>query len=167
MCGFQEVDPQASTEPLSEGDSGEARLEGEVASLEDMFPMDHEVAPEPTSPSVRHGPTGGSQLGQRSLAGNHGGWKAHGRGNSNHLPHFSIKKKLLCQVVKKNDECMVLLLVPRPFVPSVLQFAHSHLLGVHLGVEKTLDQIKARLKRAMEDYCCSCQSASRWRLNPI
>eukprot|EP00063_Salmo_salar_P045966 XP_014020801.1 PREDICTED: uncharacterized protein LOC106582338 [Salmo salar] len=47
MCGFQEVDPQASTDPLSEGDSVEARLEGEVASLDDMFPIDHEVAPDP------------------------------------------------------------------------------------------------------------------------
>jgi hypothetical protein len=48
MCGFQEVDSYASTKPLSDGDSVEARLEGEVASLEEMFPMDHEVAPEPS-----------------------------------------------------------------------------------------------------------------------
>ena len=53
-------------------------------------------------------------------------------------PHFSIKKKLLYQVVKKNDECMELLLVPCPFVQSVLQLAHSHLHGAHLGVENTL-----------------------------
>lgn len=58
-------------------------------------------------------------------------------------PHFSIKNKLLYQIVKKNNECIELLLVPRPFVKHVLQLAHSHLLGAHLGVEKTLKRIKS------------------------
>ncbi|KAJ8353339.1 hypothetical protein SKAU_G00209060 [Synaphobranchus kaupii] len=54
-----------------------------------------------------------------------------------------------------------LLLVPRPFIPSVLQLAHTHLLGAHLGVEKTLERIKTRfywpgVKKAVEDYCRSC-----------
>ena len=52
-------------EPLSEGASGEARLEEGVASLEDMFLMDHEVAPEPTSLA---GKFGTSQLKDPSLA---------------------------------------------------------------------------------------------------
>ncbi|KAJ8364120.1 hypothetical protein SKAU_G00129510 [Synaphobranchus kaupii] len=52
-------------------------------------------------------------------------------------------------------------LVPRPFIPSVLQLAHTHLLGAHLGVEKTLERIKTRfywpgVKKAVEDYCRSC-----------
>ncbi|KAJ8359251.1 hypothetical protein SKAU_G00157760 [Synaphobranchus kaupii] len=54
-----------------------------------------------------------------------------------------------------------LLLVPRPFIPSVLQLAHTHLLGAHLGAEKTLERIKTRfywpgVKKAVEDYCHSC-----------
>ncbi|KAJ8364561.1 hypothetical protein SKAU_G00133920 [Synaphobranchus kaupii] len=54
-----------------------------------------------------------------------------------------------------------LLLVPRPFIPSGLQLAHTHLLGAHLGVEKTLERIKTRfywpgVKKAVEDYCRSC-----------
>ncbi|KAJ8376080.1 hypothetical protein SKAU_G00066600 [Synaphobranchus kaupii] len=54
-----------------------------------------------------------------------------------------------------------LLLVPRPFIPSVLQLAHTHLLGARLGVEKTLERIKTRfywpgVKKAVEDYCRSC-----------
>ncbi|KAJ8376906.1 hypothetical protein SKAU_G00074860 [Synaphobranchus kaupii] len=54
-----------------------------------------------------------------------------------------------------------LLLVPRPFIPSVLQLAQTHLLGAHLGVEKTLERIKTRfywpgVKKAVEDYCRSC-----------
>ena len=86
-------------------------------------------------------------------------------------PHFAIKNKLLYQVVKRNDECVELLLVPRPFVQSVLQLAHSHLLGAHLGVEKTLDRIKARfhwpgVKRAVEDYCRSCPECQQVALKP-
>ncbi|KAJ8351917.1 hypothetical protein SKAU_G00233930 [Synaphobranchus kaupii] len=39
--------------------------------------------------------------------------------------------------------------------------AHTHLLGAHLGVEKTLERIKTRFywpgaKKAVEDYCRSC-----------
>lgn len=51
MCGFQEVDHPESTEPPSEGDLAEARQEEVEASLEDMFPMNHEV--EPASLAVR------------------------------------------------------------------------------------------------------------------
>jgi len=43
----------------------------------------------------------------------------------------------------------------------VLQLAHSHLLGAHLGREKTLERIRARfywpgIKKAVEDFCRSC-----------
>ena len=41
--------PRCQQNPPSESDSGEARLAEGVASLEDMFPMDHEVAPEHAS----------------------------------------------------------------------------------------------------------------------
>ncbi|KAJ8365058.1 hypothetical protein SKAU_G00138890 [Synaphobranchus kaupii] len=39
--------------------------------------------------------------------------------------------------------------------------AHTHLLGAHLGLEKTLERIKTRfywpgVKKAVEDYCRSC-----------
>ena len=55
MCGLHEVDPQGSTEPLSESDSGDARQEEEEASMGDLFPIDHEAAPEPASLSGRFG----------------------------------------------------------------------------------------------------------------
>ncbi|XP_064195362.1 uncharacterized protein LOC135256967 [Anguilla rostrata] len=163
MCGFQEVDPQASTEPLSEDDADDARLEEGEASLDSIFPMDHEVEPEPASLMGRFGT---AQLEDSNLASALqqvtvvDGKPIEGVSQITY-PHFSIKKKLLYQVVKKNDECLELLLVPRPFVQTVLQLAHSHLLGAHLGVEKTLDRIKARfywpgVKRAVEDYCRSC-----------
>ena len=64
-----------------------------------------------------------------------------------------------------------LLLVPRPFIPSVLRLAHSHQLGAHLGVEKTLERIKARfywpgIKKAVEDFCRSCPECQQVALSP-
>jgi len=46
-------------------------------------------------------------------------------------------------------------------IPSVLRLAHTHQLGAHLGVEKTLERIKAwfywpGVKKTVEDYCRSC-----------
>jgi len=60
------------------------------------------------------------------------------------FPHFAIKNALLYQVVRKAELTLELLLVPRPFIPLVLRLAHTHQLGAHLGVEKTLERIKAR-----------------------
>ena len=61
--------------------------------------------------------------------------------------------------------------MPCPFVQHVLQLVHSHLLGAHLGMEKTLDRIKARfywlgVTRAMEDYCRSCPECQQVVLKP-
>ena len=77
------------------------------------------------------------------------------------FPHFAIKKGLLYQVVMKGGLPLEQLLVPRPFIASVLQMAHAHLLGAHLGMEKTLELIKARfywpgVKKEVENYCRSC-----------
>ncbi|KAF1388735.1 hypothetical protein PFLUV_G00065720 [Perca fluviatilis] len=121
MCGFQEVDPQVSTGAPSEGESGEASQEEGEASLNDMFPMDPEVEPEPASLAGRFGT---AQLEDPNLA------------------------HALQQVTVVDGKPMEGL-------------THSHLLGAHLGVEKTLDRIKARfywpgVKRAVEDYCRSC-----------
>ena len=50
---------------------------------------------------------------------------------------------------------------PKPFRPTVLQLAHTHLLGAHLGVEKTKDRILQRffwpgIHKEVENYCRSC-----------
>jgi len=57
-------------------------------------------------------------------------------------------------------------LVPKRYVPKVLYLAHSHLLGAHLGVEKTYDRILGRfywpgVKRAVQDYCRSCRECQK------
>jgi hypothetical protein len=76
-------------------------------------------------------------------------------------PHFAIKHNLLYQVVKHNGEAKYLLLIPSQYVRTVLRLGHTHLLGVHLGMEKTREQIKnwfhwPGVKRAVYDYCRSC-----------
>jgi len=63
------------------------------------------------------------------------------------FPHFTIKNALLYQVIQKAGLTRELLLVPRPFIPSVLRLAHTHQLGAHLGVEKTLERIKAQFQK--------------------
>ncbi|KAJ8334031.1 hypothetical protein SKAU_G00413500 [Synaphobranchus kaupii] len=52
LCGVQEVDDNASTEPLSEAESAN---EAQEASIGDLFPMDLEGAPEPTTLAGRFG----------------------------------------------------------------------------------------------------------------
>ncbi|KAJ8392119.1 hypothetical protein AAFF_G00079250 [Aldrovandia affinis] len=62
LCGFQEVDPLMSTEPLPEGESSEApgvvngtaqEEEEEEEGLGDLFPMDQEATPGP-APMAGH-----------------------------------------------------------------------------------------------------------------
>ncbi|CAL8371008.1 unnamed protein product [Arctogadus glacialis] len=55
MCGLHEVDPQGSTEPLSGSDAGDTGQEAGEASMDNLFPMDHEARPEPASLSGRFG----------------------------------------------------------------------------------------------------------------
>ncbi|KAK6321825.1 hypothetical protein J4Q44_G00088010 [Coregonus suidteri] len=70
-------------------------------------------------------------------------------------PHFQIKNNLLYQVSCQQGELREVLLPPRRYVGTVLQLAHTHLLGVHLGMEKTRERIAARfhwtgMRRAVE-----------------
>lgn len=56
-------------------------------------------------------------------------------------PQFTIKPHLLYQVVQHHVETKYLLLLPTRYVNTVLQLAYTHLLGAHLGMEKTREQI--------------------------
>ncbi|XP_075949073.1 uncharacterized protein LOC142951429 [Anarhichas minor] len=76
-------------------------------------------------------------------------------------PHFSVKNGLLYQVTRSQDLVVEQLLVPQPHRPTVLQLAHTHLLGAHLGVEKTKERVLQRffwpgVHKAVENYCRSC-----------
>ena len=56
-------------------------------------------------------------------------------------PHSSTKGGLLYRVVEKGGVVTEQLVVPRPYVSKVLFMAHSHLLGAHLGMDKTRNRI--------------------------
>ena len=77
-------------------------------------------------------------------------------------PYFVVKNNLLYRGVKlETGEIIEQLLVPRQYISRVLYLAHSHQLGAHLGVKKTMDRIMARfywpgLKKAVEQFCRSC-----------
>ena len=76
-------------------------------------------------------------------------------------PYFAIKGGLLYCVCQVRGEEVHQLLVPRPYVTKVLYLAHTHLLGAHLGMEKTYKRVVARfywpgVKKAVEEYCRHC-----------
>ena len=50
------------------------------------------------------------------------------------FPHFAVRNGLLYQVIKDQDKVVEQLLVPKPHRPMVMQLAHMHILGAHLGV---------------------------------
>ncbi|XP_063075477.1 uncharacterized protein LOC134465637 [Engraulis encrasicolus] len=76
-------------------------------------------------------------------------------------PHFAISRGLLYQVDKEKDAVIEQLLVPQPYRATVLNLAHSHPLGAHLGMEKTKERILQRfywpgVHKEVENYCRSC-----------
>ena len=77
------------------------------------------------------------------------------------FPHFAVKNGLLYQVIKYQDKVLDQLLVPKPHRSTVMQLAHTHILGAHLGVEKTKERILQRffwpgIHREVENFCRSC-----------
>ena len=73
-------------------------------------------------------------------------------------PHFITKGTLLYRVVETAGGVTEQLVVPRAYVSKVLYMAHTHLLGAHLGMDKTRERVLARfywpgVKRDVERYC--------------
>ena len=63
------------------------------------------------------------------------------------------------------------LIVPRSYVSKVLYMAHSHLLGAHLGMDKTRDRVLGRfywpgVKKDIEDYFRACPECQRTTPRP-
>ena len=68
--------------------------------------------------------------------------------------------------MEKEGEVTEQLMVPRPYVSKVLFMAHTHLLGAHLGMDKTRDRVLARfywqgVKRDVERHCQACPECQR------
>ncbi|XP_063070441.1 uncharacterized protein LOC134461440 [Engraulis encrasicolus] len=81
-------------------------------------------------------------------------------------PHFAVIRGLLYQVVKEKNEILEQLLVPQPHRATVLNLAHTHLLGAHLGVEKTTERILQRffwpgVHKEIENFCRSCPDCQK------
>lgn len=61
-------------------------------------------------------------------------------GDRPRFPYFISNEGLLYRVCKKNDEIVEQLVVPKPYRWVVLELAYGHLLGGHLGAEKTTER---------------------------
>ena len=76
-------------------------------------------------------------------------------------PHFCTRSGLLYRVVEREGAVMEQLVLPRPYVSKVLFMAHTHVLGAHLGMDKTRDRILDQfywpgIKRDVTEYCQAC-----------
>ena len=85
-----------------------------------------------------------------------------------HTPHthFSTKGGLLYRVVEGEGGVREQLVVPRAYVSKVLFMAHTHLMGAHLGMDKTQGRVLARfyyseVKRDVERHCQGCPECQR------
>uniref|UniRef100_A0A803JIM9 Gypsy retrotransposon integrase-like protein 1 n=1 Tax=Xenopus tropicalis TaxID=8364 RepID=A0A803JIM9_XENTR len=81
-------------------------------------------------------------------------------------PYFEVSNDLLYRVEKRGDDIHKQLLVPQAFRNTVLRLAHSHVLGGHLGVEKTKERVLRRFYwpgvfAAISNYCSSCPDCQR------
>ncbi|XP_061118150.1 uncharacterized protein LOC133141600 [Conger conger] len=77
------------------------------------------------------------------------------------LPYFKVRNCLIYRACTVNGEEIDQLLVPQSHTSKILYLAHTHLLGAHLGREKTQERILSwfywpGIKRAVEDYCRQC-----------
>lgn len=79
----------------------------------------------------------------------------------NPLENFVIKNDLVYRNTILNGSPVEQLLVPKMFRNTVLQLAHNHLFGAHLGGEKTLQRVLQRfywlgIRKDVERFCKSC-----------
>ena len=86
-------------------------------------------------------------------------------------PHFSTRGGLLYRVGERGGVVTEQLVVPRPYVSKVLFMAHTHLLGAHLGMDKTRDRILDRfywpgVKKDVVQYCQACPDCQRTAPRP-
>lgn len=86
-------------------------------------------------------------------------------------PHFTVRRGLVYQVVKKNYDVNEQLLIPQLHRATILNLAHTHPLGAHLGVEKTKERILQRffwpgIHKEIENYCRGCPECQRMAPKP-
>uniref|UniRef100_A0A8C4XBU5 Gypsy retrotransposon integrase-like protein 1 n=1 Tax=Erpetoichthys calabaricus TaxID=27687 RepID=A0A8C4XBU5_ERPCA len=84
-------------------------------------------------------------------------------------PHFVLENDLLYRVSEHEGGVRKLLLIPQAFRRQVCELAHAHLLGGHLGNEKTLERIKLRfywlgINEEVRRFCVSCPECQLWQI---
>ncbi|KAG2460090.1 NYNRI protein, partial [Polypterus senegalus] len=93
----------------------------------------------------------------------------HADGSMPRKPFFVLENDLLYRVATHEGEVQKLFLVPRTFRREVCELAHAHLLGAHLGAEKTLERVKLRFywPGINEEVRCFCQSCLECQIRQI
>ncbi|XP_077148857.1 uncharacterized protein LOC143809698 [Ranitomeya variabilis] len=76
-------------------------------------------------------------------------------------PYMVLENDLLYQVEKKGEDTVQQLVVPKPYRRKVLDLAHGHIMGGHLGVQKTTERIShcfvwPGIHSDVRNYCESC-----------
>ena len=76
-------------------------------------------------------------------------------------PYFVLKNDLLYRVTSDEGQELEQLVVPSSYTRKILDYSHSHLLGGHLGVEKTQERVLRRffwpgVYEGIKRYCASC-----------
>ena len=84
-----------------------------------------------------------------------------GRVSAPEPPYFKVYNGLLYRVCVCQGVPTDQLLLPRGYTSKALYLAHTHLLGAHLGMEKTHERLRTRfywpgIKKAVEEYCRHC-----------
>uniref|UniRef100_A0A674CNJ5 Gypsy retrotransposon integrase-like protein 1 n=1 Tax=Salmo trutta TaxID=8032 RepID=A0A674CNJ5_SALTR len=79
----------------------------------------------------------------------------------NSFPHFIMKNGLVYRVSKIGVDVVEQLLVPTRYRKTVLDLAHGHILGGHLGIDKTRDRIVRRfywpgIQAEVARHCGEC-----------
>ncbi|XP_041424937.1 uncharacterized protein LOC121395450 [Xenopus laevis] len=77
------------------------------------------------------------------------------------FPYMALIGDMLYQVSKKGEDIVEQIVVPKPYRRMVLDLAHGHIMGGHLGVEKSTERILKRffwpgLYAEIKEYCNSC-----------
>uniref|UniRef100_A0A803KFP0 Gypsy retrotransposon integrase-like protein 1 n=1 Tax=Xenopus tropicalis TaxID=8364 RepID=A0A803KFP0_XENTR len=163
-------EPDLSTEPFTSGDSaGEVGVTPDISSPLEVFAgLGDEVQEGDVVPDleVSRDNFGTAQMRDPTLCKAREGVKEiNGEpqfpGAESVFPRMVLNQDLLYQVSKIRGEIIEQLVVPQQYRRVVLDMAHRHVLGGHLGVDKTADRVLQRffwpgVAGDVKRYCNSC-----------
>uniref|UniRef100_A0A803JMY6 Gypsy retrotransposon integrase-like protein 1 n=1 Tax=Xenopus tropicalis TaxID=8364 RepID=A0A803JMY6_XENTR len=163
-------EPDLSPEPFTSGDSaGEVGVTPDISSPLEVFAgLEDEVQEGDVVPDleVSQDNFGTAQMRDPTLCKAREGIKEiNGEpqfpGAVTVFPHMVLNQDLLYQVSKIRGEIIEQLVVPQQYRRVVLDMAHRHVVGGHLGVDKTAERVFQRffwpgVAGDVKRYCNSC-----------